>query len=241
MWLAFILLPCNHLVPEETHKLILNHAATRQQTDRAVGLWQHIYHPPVIADTNCTALSSPVSITQTGQGSTWKRGFDSSQQWEFVVHPACGPSCVQALCVPPQISACTSMCHRVPASDIWEQTIPSWTERLQSSHFELNFSKLQKYQGTDFKSESFMLVHEKKITNVQPMLILMVLAQLRTGDWQWSAVLFWLHRAGQQQQGTSQPVLTEGILSQIILPQKRYSLLSSVFLSRLTDAGMKSF
>lgn len=102
MWLAFILLPCNHLLPEETHKLILNHATTRQQTDRAVGLWQHIYHPPVIADTNCTALSSPLSVTQTGQGSTWKRQFDSSQQWKFMVHPACGPSCVQALCVTPK-------------------------------------------------------------------------------------------------------------------------------------------
>lgn len=102
MWLAFILLPCNHLVPEETHKLILNHATTRQQTDRAVGLWQHIYHPPVIADTNCTALSSLLPVTQSSQGNTWNTGFGSSQQWEFMAHPACGPSCMQALCVPPK-------------------------------------------------------------------------------------------------------------------------------------------
>lgn len=237
MWLAFILLPCNHLVPEETHKLILNHATTRQQTDRAVGLWQHIYHPPVIADTNCTALSSLLPVTQSSQGSTWKRGFGSFQQWEFMAHPACGPSCVQALCVPPKslhVPLGPCVWHTGTNHPELERTTPKprfWAEFLQTSEI----------PGDTFKSEPFMLVHEKKITNVQPMLILMVLAQERTGDWQWSAVLFWLHHPGQQQQGTSQPVLTERILSQIFLPQKLYSLLSSVLLSRLTDTAMKSF
>lgn len=189
MWLAFVLLPCNHLVPEETHKLILNHATTRQQTDRAVGLWQHIYHPPVITDTNCTALSSLLSVTQSGQGSTWKRGFDSSQQWEFMAHPACGPCCVQALCVPPKshasayatVSLCLTYGNKPPRAggNHSKAQILNW-----------NFPNSRNTRGEDFKSEPFMLVDEKKITNVQPMLILMVLAQLRAGDWQWSAVLF---------------------------------------------------
>lgn len=187
MWLAFVLLPCNHLVPEETHKLILNHATTRQQTDRAVGLWQHIYPPPVIADTNCTALSFLLSVTQ---GSTWKRGFDSSQQWEFLAHPACGPSCVQALCVPPKSphapacatgSLCLTYGNKPPRAggNHPKAQILNWI--LPNS---------RNTRGEDFKSEPFRLVHEKKITNAQPMLVLMVLAQLRAGDWQWSAVLF---------------------------------------------------
>lgn len=239
MWLAFVLLPCNHLVPEETHKLILNHATTRQQTDRAVGLWQHIYHPPVIADTNCTVFSALYHTEWPGQHLEKRIWFLPAVG--VYGHPACGPSCAYALCVPPKSLRVPACANGSLCLTYGNKTLRAGGNHSKAQILNWIFTNSRNTRGEDFKLEPFMLVHEMKITNVQPMLILMVLAQLRAGDWQWSSALFWLHHPGQQQQRISQPLLTERILSQIFLPQKLYSSLSSVFLSRLTDTGMKSF
>lgn len=240
MWLAFVLLPCNHLVPEETHKLLLNHATTRQQTDRAVGLWQHIYHPPVIADTNCTALSSPLSVTQSGQGSTWKRGFDSSQQWEFIVHPAFGPSCVQALYVSPKAlhaPACaTGSLHPTHGN----KPLRAGGNHSKAQILGRIFPNYRNTRGHISSQSLSCLCMKRKL-------------QMYRLCWYWwcwhsweqgtgSEVLSFSGSITQASSSRNKPACSNREnFSQIFLPQNLYSLLSSVFLSRLTDTGMKSF